>query len=167
VKNKRFTYFLGVVVLALWGLIIYKIIKWVHEANDDTVQTVAGKITKEPYNDFAITADTTHLLLNYRDPFGLIKPKDTVNASIKRNYHKNISLLKQPVFNWDFIQYSGYIRNPASKKLITLVNIGGKSEMLSEGETKDQVKLIKNMRDSIKISFNGKTKFITRRPASL
>jgi hypothetical protein len=167
VKNKRLTYFLGVVVLALWGLIIYKIIASVQANRDGDIQTATAKITKEPYNDFAVTADTTHLLLNYRDPFGLIKQKDTANSRVRRSLHKSVVSIAKPLFNWDFIQYSGYIRNPASKKLITLVSIGGKSETLAEGETKDQVKLIKNMRDSIKISFNGKTKFITRRPASL
>jgi hypothetical protein len=54
-----------------------------------------------------------------------------------------------------------------SKKLITLVSINGKDEMFSESETKDHVKLIKNLRDSIRISFNGKTKFITIKPPAL
>jgi len=32
---------------------------------------------------------------------------------------------------------------------------------LSEGETKSQVKLLKNLRDSIKVIYEGKTKFIS------
>lgn len=164
-KNKKLTYFLGLLVVMVWGIIIYRVFDASSGSDDDTVQPVSSTPHKEPYNDFAITKDTTHLLLNYRDPFGLIKQKDTVPLSVQRSFHKNIPLIPKPAFNWGFIRYSGYIRNPVSKKLITLISINGKNEMLSEGESKDQVKLIKNLRDSIKISFNGKTKFIAIKSA--
>ncbi len=152
---------MGLVVLAVWGIIIYRIVNAVSAGDDDSAPATAVKVTKEPYNDFALAKDTTRLLLNYRDPFGLVKQKDTTNLSVKKSYHKSmVSAIQKPAFNWGFIQYSGYIRNPVSKKLITLVSINGRNEMLSEGESKDQVKLMKNLRDSIKVSFNGKIKFI-------
>ena len=72
----------------------------------------------------------------------------------------------KPAMNWSFISYSGYIRNPSTKKLIALVSINGQSTTLAEGESKNQVKLIKNLRDSIKISYGGKTKFIAIKSAS-
>jgi hypothetical protein len=168
VKNKKLTYFLGLVVLVVWAMIIYRIFDAASGGDDDNIQTTAAKTTKEAYNDFAIPKDTTRLLLNYRDPFGLIKQKDTTSLNVKRRYNKSkFSIPQKPAFNWGFIQYSGYIRNPVSKKLITLVSINGRNAMLSEGESKDQVKLIKNLRDSIKISFNGKTKFIAIKSAAL
>jgi hypothetical protein len=163
-KNKKLTYFLGIVVAVVWGIIIYRVFDAAAGSDDDALPAVSNRPQKEPYNDFAILRDTTHLLLNYRDPFGLIKEKDTVNVSAKRSSRRAlISTPKKPVVNWDFIQYSGYIRNPVSKKLITLLSINGKSEMLSNGESRDQVKLIKNLRDSIKISYNGKIKYIARK----
>ncbi len=165
-KNKKFTYLLGLVVVVVWGLIIYRIFDAVSANDDNSAPVVPNTIKKEPFNDFAVPVDTTHLLLNYRDPFGLVKQKDTISQAAKIRPVKSIaSLPVKPTFNWGFIQYSGYILNPASKKLTTLITINGKNEMLSEGEMKDQVKLIKNLRDSIKISFNGKTKFITIRKA--
>ena len=39
--------------------------------------------------------------------------------------------------------------------------------MFKEGDTKQQVRLIKNMRDSIKISYNGQIKFIPIKSAVL
>ncbi|MFI5139272.1 MAG: hypothetical protein ACHQIM_15720 [Sphingobacteriales bacterium] len=159
-KNKKLTYFLGFVVVMVWGVIIYRIID-ASSGGDDPVSVVSNAPQKEAYNDFAVAKDTTHLLLNYRDPFGLIKQKDTLNLAVKKSYHKSVvSMPQKQAINWGFIQYSGYIRNPGSKKLITLLSINGKNEMLSEGESRGSVKLIKNLRDSIKISFNGKTKFI-------
>jgi hypothetical protein len=40
------------------------------------------------------------------------------------------------------------------------MHINGKEVMLTEGENAEQVKLIRNLRDSIKISYHGQTKFI-------
>jgi hypothetical protein len=160
-KNKKLTYFLIVVVAGLWGLIIYRIIGAVSADNDTTSSPVSTSAVKEAYNDFSIPGDTAKLLLNYRDPFGLVKPKDTVIVkSDKSLSHKSLPVVIKPAMNWSFITYSGYIRNPSTKKLIALVSINGQSMTLSEGESKSQVKLIKNLGDSIKISYGGKTKFI-------
>ncbi len=166
-KNKKLTYFLVFIILIVWGIIIYRIFDSVGGNDEDNLQTTSAKTVKEPYNDFTIPKDTTHLLLNYRDPFGLVKFKDTVKLTVE-NHHKSMGpLTVKPAINWSFIKYSGYILNPASKKLIALVSINGKNETLSEGDTKDNVRLIKNMRDSIKISFNGNTKFIQIKSAAL
>jgi hypothetical protein len=161
-KNKGFTYLLGIVVLVVWGLIIYRV--FAAAGGDDDPLPVSGfKVSAEPYNDFALAPDTTRLLLNYRDPFGLVKPKDTIAPVRRARITTGIKPMPKPAFNWDFIQYSGYMYNPVSKKLVTLVSINGRNEMLTEGSMKDNVKLIKNMRDSIKISYNGMVKFITRK----
>jgi hypothetical protein len=158
-KNKKMTYLLGLAVAVVWGLIIYRVFA-AADGNDDDTTPTAVNIKKEPFNDFAIHKDTTHLLLNYRDPFGLIAPKDTTTLFVKKHRLIANNISAKPAINWGFIQYAGYIRNPNSKKLITLVNINGKSETLADGEQKDDVKLIRNLRDSIKISFGGKIKFI-------
>lgn len=164
-KNKKLTYFLILIVLIVWGLIIYRVFVSVG-GDDDSTPVVSIKTTKEPYNDYSIPRDTTKLLLNYRDPFGLVKFKDTATTVVKV-HTRTVQLKPITPFNWGFIHYAGYIRNSSSKKLIALVSINGKNEMLSEGDTKDQVKLIKNLRDSIKISFNGKTKYIKLHPAAI
>ncbi len=72
-KNKKLTYFLVFIVLVVWGMIVYRIFESVGGNDDDNLQATSGKMVKEPYNDFSIPKDTTHLLLNYRDPFGLVK----------------------------------------------------------------------------------------------
>jgi len=165
-KNKKLTYFLIFIVLSVWGMILYRIFD-AEGVGDDTTQAVITKPAKEPYNDFTIPKDTTKLLLNYRDPFGLVKFKDTVALTVSSHHKGTVQLNPKPAINWSFIQYSGYIRNPSSKKLIAFVSINGKNETFAEGDTKDQVKLIKNLRDSIKISYNGQIKFIAIKSAAL
>jgi hypothetical protein len=165
-KNKKLTYFLIAVVLVVWGLILYRIFDAVSSSDDTPVQLVA-KQEKEAYNDYSVPNDTTKLLLNYRDPFGITKPKDTAAKISKVISHKSTVIVPKPTINWSFISYSGYIRNPSSKKLIALVSINGQNITLAEGETKNQVKLLKNLRDSIKISYEGKIKFIVIKSAAL
>jgi len=158
-KNKKLTYFLIVVVAGVWGLIIYRVFSAV--GNDGDAQPVVIKPLKEVFNDYTIPKDTTKLLLNYRDPFGLTKQKDTaikINNSIKSK--PVITIAAKPAVNWSFITYSGYIRNPSTKKLVALVSVNGQNLALSEGETKSRVTLLKNLGDSIKVSFDGKIKFI-------
>jgi hypothetical protein len=166
-KNKKLTYLLGFVVLIVWGMIIYRIFDASNGNDDDNLPVTAAKPVKEAFNDFSIPEDTTRLLLNYRDPFGLIKQKDTAMVVVRSRSLKTILPLNKPVFNWIFIKYSGYILNPDSKKLVALVSINGQNVMLAEGETKNQVKLIRNLKDSIKVSFNGKIKFIPIKQAVL
>ena len=165
-KNKKLTYFLITIVIGLWGLILYRIFDAVGTSDDVTLPK-AIRHEKEVFNDFSIPKDTTKLMLNYRDPFGVVKPKDTTFKISRQIAHRNISIVPKPVMNWSFISYSGYIRNPSSKKLIALVSINGQNVTLAEGETKNQVKLLRNLRDSIKISYEGKTKFIVIKSAAL
>ena len=164
-KNKKLTYFLILLVAGVWGMIIYRVFSAVGDGDD--IKHVAAKPVKEAFNDYAIMKDTTKLLLNYRDPFGITSKKDTA-IKITKNVRPRIKVVTpKPTINWSFITYSGYIRNPATKKLVALVSINGQNMTLSEGETKNQVKLLKNLRDSIKVSFNGKTTFIAMRSGTL
>lgn len=156
-KNKKMTYLLGVLVIVVWGLILYRIFAATN-GGDGGAPIITSTTVKETYDDYALPKDTTHLLLNYRDPFGLVKQKDT-DTRVKP-VRRAIAVLK-PAIDWGFIKYSGYIRNPGSKKLVAILSINGKSELLGEGEAVEKVKLLKNMRDSVKVSFNGKIKFIT------
>jgi hypothetical protein len=160
-KNKKVTYLLGLLVILVWSTIIYRIV--VATQGDDADSNLPEHpARKAQYNDYALKKDTGKLLMNYRDPFGLQAEKDTVvhvsrSLPISRLTQQTIA---KPTINWSFLKYSGFVRNAGSKKLIALVTINGNSQMLNEGETKDQVKLLKNLKDSIKVSYQGKTRFI-------
>ncbi|MEO7215185.1 hypothetical protein [Mucilaginibacter sp.] len=160
-KNKKLTYVLIVAVAAVWGLILYRVFD--AASGDDEMVAPTQQVTKkEAYNDYQIKPDTSHLLLNYRDPFGLVKFRDTVNAKITPSKLSRAITLPKPEINWGFVKYAGFIANPGSKKMIAILTINGKSVMLAEGESADEVKLLKNLRDSVKILYRNKSKFITR-----
>ncbi|WP_158829364.1 hypothetical protein [Mucilaginibacter lacusdianchii] len=167
-SNKATVYLLGLMVAAVWGLIIYRVVSAVSE--DDTPPVTAAPVTakKEPLNDYALIKDTTSLKFNYRDPFGSEKApaKDTVQIPVSKLVHPPVGLSSmrpvstKPAINWNFIRYSGYIRNPHTKKLIAIMSINGRSLMLSEGEAASEVRLLRNLKDSVKVAYQNKTRFI-------
>lgn len=167
-KNKITVYLLGGMVALVWGIIIYRVVAAAGNDDSDAVTERRVPIPKETMEDYAYRPDTTSLLLNYPDPFRLIKPtevhKDTVQIPISKLLASrpivSSPIVPKPALNWSFIRYSGYIANAHGKKLIALVNINGKSLMLGEGESAEQVKLLKNLKDSIKVSYQNHTKFI-------
>lgn len=167
-KNKAGVSFLVLVVVVVWGLIIYRVVS---AASDEDARhfTIQPTVPKEPLNDYALVKDTATLRLNYRDPFSQDVQKDTAELPVSQlTAHqpllpvpKALSALPQkPVVNWNLIRYAGFIRNPHTKKLLALLSIGGKSLMLSEGEAADQVKLLKNLKDSVRITYQNQTRYI-------
>lgn len=142
-------------------MIIYRIFVAVNADDGHAFQNTAV-LKKEVFNDYTIPKDTARLLLNYRDPFAAPKPEEEELPAGKPAGPKVTGPVPvKPSVNWSGIRYSGYIHNPGSKKLIAMMNINGKELMMVEGETADQVKLIRNLKDSVKVSYQGATKFIT------
>jgi type II secretory pathway component PulC len=161
VKNKGLTYLLICVVCLVWGIIIYRL--FFIEAGDDG-QTVflKTKSVHEPYDKYTVKNDTFKLALNYRDPFA---GKVNAVADLPKTdvvTHTDIKPFKPvpPPLNWSGIKYSGYITNPKTKKMVAILIVNGKERMTAEGESLEGVKLLKNKKDSILVSWMGKQKYI-------
>lgn len=157
-KNKKFTYLLGLLVLIVWGIIIYRIFDTVAGDEGDFTPVQNMKEQKNA-NDYSAAPDTTRLLLNYKDPFRLAKQADTVIKPIAQPVAVS-PLISKPAFSWNFVKYSGYTRSAGSKKLLAVMSINGQSAILQEGETVAEVRLVKNYQDSVKVIFKGKTGYI-------
>jgi len=157
------TYLLLAVAVLVWGLIGYRFFDALKESPDEGIPFKPANKSKEPLNDYAFKADTSKLVLNFRNPFSLAKAEEPAQIPVSKLIPKTTALpvATKPALNWGFIKYSGYIRNPVTKKLIAIVSINGANVMMDEGEKVGQVTLLKNMRDSIKVMYDGKTKFIT------
>lgn len=161
-KNKALTYFLIVIVALVWGVIIYRVFDATTSDDDIPVTNNSVPIKKESLENYISEKDTSHLSLNYPDPFvdeAKEKPK-VIPVSKLITTGQVVKPITKSGVNWSFISYSGYIKNSKSKKLLAFVTINGKEYSMIEGETADKVKLIKNMIDSIKIAYNGNQKFI-------
>lgn len=160
VKNKKLTYLLICIVVAIWGIILYKIL-FNEPADNGNPGFQQVKISHEPYDRYVVKKDTFVLKLNYRDPFGgkttlPIVPESKVTA-------KEFMVPAKPVplpVNWSAIKYAGYIINPNTKKTVSIVSVNGAERMIAEGESFQGLKLIKNKKDSILVSWLGKQKHI-------
>jgi type II secretory pathway component PulC len=167
-KSKKMTYVIAVVTAILWGAIIYRVIAAM--SGDQLPVTFAEPHARERYDEYKLPKETTKLHTGYRDPFGMTTTKiqDTTTIKPKLAATRPISVVAAvPAINWGIFNYRGYVRNAGSRKLIAVISVNGKEMMLSEGESVGQVKLLKNMRDSVKIYYQGKTKFITLNTAAL
>ena len=154
-----------IVVLAVWGAIIYKVVAAYSQPGEpDGVQerAPASKVTAAGYD---YLPDTAGLRLSYSDPFGISKRSDTLKNKLRRNETVEFvplkTLVAKPAFDWSFIRYSGFITQDGGK-VLSVLTISGTTVMLTDGEAANGVKLLKNLRDSVKISYNHQIKFIHR-----
>jgi hypothetical protein len=160
-KSKALTYTLIVSVIAVWGIIFYRVFLTVN--NDEDYLQTAKAPQKEALTDYRLS-DTGTLVLNYRDPFlGISKkeePKNMEKSFKPASVQMEDSSAKEAI-NWDFIKYNGFIVNPANKKVISIVSIHGTEKMMTVGEVSGGVKLLRNFKDSVKVSYKGETRFIS------
>jgi len=161
VKNKKLTYLLLCAVAGVWGIILYKIF-FKEKEDQDIFPSTAVKADHEPYDKYTVKTDTFKLVLNYRDPFlGTAAPA----SKTEKSDMPSVPVIKAPVvipppLNWSGIQYSGRIINPVSKRIVSILSVNGKERMMAEGEVFEGVKLLKNQRDSVLLSWQGKQKYI-------
>lgn len=166
-KGKTATYLLIAAVATVWGVIIFRIVGSLGDEEPVAIHTTSAK--KAPLDDYAFQPDTTHLLLNYRDPFGKSKAPQTIDTTASGKRERKMSTLAiaaKPEITWPTISYGGYIQNPETKKLIALLHINGRNTMLAEGESADGVILIKNLRDSVRLRYQGKTRSFQQQNAN-
>ncbi|PWG78042.1 hypothetical protein [Pararcticibacter amylolyticus] len=160
-KNKKMTYVLIVSVAAVWGIIFYRI--YTAAAGDEEyVQPAAySKTTYQSLDEYQLK-DTAKLSLNYRDPFSgqAAVPEPVVAENQNAKPFIASAPPPPPPVNWSIIHYTGYIVNSGLKRMVAIMNINGKEYMLSEGQKAEGVTLLKNYRDSVKVSYQNKTKYI-------
>lgn len=161
VKNKKLTYLLICAVAIVWGIILYKV--FFNESDADYQPgNQSVKVIHEPYDQYLPKNDTFRLALNYRDPFlgeVYVAPQPKTQAAVVQMNLNPPPPPPAPV-DWSFIKYSGYMINPKTKKLVSIMVVNEKERMVAEGESLDGVKLLRNKKDSILVSWHGKQKYI-------
>jgi hypothetical protein len=162
-KNKKFTSILIGCVIALWGIVFYRI----YVAMIEKVETTIPTVTTKPvlFKGVNHIEDSVQLNLNYRDPFSpihsIINMEKEISPSNAVTSQK--TPMPKPLVNWQAISYAGYIANANSKQKLVLILMNGQEFMLSEGQTLKGVKLIRYAGDSIKVKYQEQVKFIKLR----
>jgi hypothetical protein len=162
VSQKTLRYFLFVGLAAVWGTIIYKVIKGLNQ-NDDipAVQTSKG-----PKIDYYKPIDSFTLIANYPDPF-LPQGDSTIAKNISENIvddtpARKEALQMKPAIDVSKIQYYGMITNPEKKKKVAIISIAGKEYLAKEKEKIEQLLINKITKEKITVFINGKLAEINR-----
>ena len=147
-KNTK-TYLLLGVVLLIWGIIGYKIVKAI--SPDEPELFAVENVNFKPLRS-TTKKDTFSILANYRDPFLGTLPKQKVK---KRKIVAKKS--EEPEIN---IKYTGSILDSNTKNSIFFVTIDGTQFLMKQGEIKSKVTLLKGTENAIKIRSNKRTRNI-------
>ena len=156
-KNKKVTYILIPAVALVWGLIIYKVFYYVKAEPDfsSNVQIMPVKAKKIEF------ADTFSLINDYPDPFldtrygGYLSE----NSSGQKKVRQKIEKVEQ---NWPEISLGGIIVNNKTNKQNICISINRKNLLLTVGEEKEAIRLVKIYNDSVLVEFCGEEKIITK-----
>ena len=154
-KSKRKTYILLIVVLAIWGILIYKFFSFT-SPQDNSVPS-GPDITLTPFS--AKPKDTFSIDVKYRDPF-LGK---MYNPNHPANTKKKVYIPKEPVV-WPTIIYKGIVSDNRDKNKVFMLNINGQTFFMNEKSVEQEVTLLSGNRNSVTVFFKGEKNTITIQP---
>ncbi len=153
-KKTNKTYLLLAVVLSVWGVIGFKVLKAVNPAPEKPALVVSNdtfvpKQLKE--------RDTFSLVADYRDPFlGTFR-------SPKKEEKKKVKAIA-PAIPERSINYTGFIGDTDSKQQIFFVTIDGYQQMMGINDTFQGIKLVGGNNAEIRVRYKGKTRSIALNP---
>lgn len=153
-KNQK-TYALLAVVLTVWGILGFKIVKGMGPNIAEKEEIHLGR----PYVAKTVAKrKTISIAANYRDPFLGTPPK---NVGPKSKVKPNKVKSKPPKKN---IAYSGSVAQNGTKKRMFFVTINGQQHIMAKNQKINEVTLLWGNRESIKVKYPGHTETIALQP---
>ena len=152
--KKKLTYLMLPVVIAIWGIIFYRI--FFSNAADDVPVANNGRTVTGIKDDNAVP-DTFSIIASYRDPFLGKVVSSEAPKSIQHPVKTEPKQTKPaPVqASWPTISYSGMIRNRQSSVQLAMLQVNGQSYTVKAGEVVESVKVTRIYRDSIEIGLGA------------
>ena len=153
-KNQK-TYVLLAVVLTVWGILGFKVIKGLgsKEAVAQEIQLDAPFVAQTLEKREAIL-----IAANYRDPFLGTPPK---SHEPQKKVKKKTAKPKPPKRN---IAYSGSVAQNGTKNRIFFVTIDGQQHLMEKKQKINEVTLVRGNQESITVKYPGHTQTISRNP---
>lgn len=157
-KNKKTLYILVPLVVLIWGMIGFRI--WAG-FNNDTTNYLLEPTYSEPITEI-LAVDTFSIIANYRDPFlGKIQAPKPKPIKTKKKPTPVIKKL-EPILRWPTIIYGGMIKNQKTSKLIAMIKINGRDNLMSVGNVVSEVRLVKVYPDSIEVALGKAEKVVLK-----
>jgi hypothetical protein len=146
-----------IVTSAVWGLIVFRIIKTVR-GSDATPTSVS---IAPPAISRSHDVDTFSLIDDYRDPFlGYLEiPKPIYSAPLAI---KAAAPPPRPNVPFPNVRYLGRVKNHDSQKRVAIIMVDKSIKNMSEGDQYNNVKLLKLLGDSVLVSFYDERKMVAK-----
>jgi hypothetical protein len=150
-KKQHKTYVLLAVVLGIWGLIGFRVVKAINPNEAVVSQPMAVADFKKPKS---LEKQPFDIKANYRDPFLGTMPK-------KKRTLKKRTVKPQPI-QWPSVSYLGTMGAKGSKTQLFFLNINGQQHMVRKGEAVSEIKLLSGTKEAVKVRYKGKTKTLAK-----
>lgn len=150
-QNRIKRYMLIVGVVAIWGIIVYKVIEFLQPDNPaDSALSYPGKQAQQRDS---LPKDYT-LRLDYADPF-LKESSDHAQAV------EIATVAPQPIKpQWPNLRYNGYIKH--EEKVSAVLEINGSYKIVGTGDEINDIKVLHIYEDSISLSYKNESKTFKR-----
>lgn len=148
-KNKKLIYLLLFVVVAVWGMIIRRVVSFTSDGAPEAVSGLGMPGKKA-------NVDEKVLILDYRDPFlqRFAEPSPVIETSVMKKAEEPQDVIAAPPFG-----YKGMIQK--GKETYAVIFSGGSSEILQKGETLEDYELKVISADSV-VMQKGRQRFTIR-----
>lgn len=171
-QKKKLNILLIIVVLGLWGTVIYKSL-----GNYFTSNTAINSTNKRQtnFNIKNIKKDTFPLEQLKRDPFldhNTVTPASKEIALIEtQSIPKPVRITTPPIkkevpqpviFNWPNINYYGYIKSWNKDNQLILIKIDGKLFKVRKNETVNEILISNTFKDSVEVVYQKRKKIFHR-----
>ncbi len=154
-KGNKSVYVLLPVVAIVWGLIAYRVVKYVGPGNTEIASPPVAEVKFEPEK---FEGDTFSILANYSDPF-LGAPVPVKKITVVAQKPKPVTKpAPKPETPWPQVAFHGLIKNKDSKKTYALLTVNGKMKSFSEKDEWQGIKIIKADKDSVVLGYNKQKK---------
>jgi hypothetical protein len=167
-KGKKSLYFLIPAVLAVWGLIIYRVA--ISQQQDNVSESI---MTEEVFIKQESNNDTCKMIWTYRDPF-LDRPADQIsdqNFDFSAGQNSGISNIKigsyktpepEKKVQWPAINYHGLIRNKSNGKMVAVFTINNHQFLLAEKQNSGGVYVENADNKKAVVQYGGETKIFEK-----
>lgn len=157
-NNKIITYVLILAVVAVWGWVIYNIIKK-HGPSDTNNIAFDNAVKTETSN---AQLDTFSLIADYRDPFVIKYVSMNAAQDLNLEEEKVKEVIVKPIIEWPVIKYGGTVKNNSSDRKLALINIAEQNHLLGIGDTTKEIKVFGIYPDSLQLLYKGDKKTIAK-----
>lgn len=164
-NNKKTVYILLPVVVLVWSAIVYQF--YMGEGEEPAYQYRQGLLA----DSLAAVPEKVEyeLYLNYPDPFGKVSARvqqpvrNEVSPERQSQEQEFDPMFEEPGFDWNRVIFKGMVEHGGKKNKVALLEMDGKSYMLSKGSEEDGIYVKTLSKDSIEVEIGEESAFIRKR----